>query len=285
MTPDGSAQARPAYRHIACCVDRSAASQRALAEATRLWRASGGRLSVVHVARAPLGGYSRWDVTAQPAYQEAEEWLGTVVAELPGAEAVTLWGFPPERVSDWAAESAVDLLVAAAHHGAAHRSILGSFTAGLARRAPCPVLVVRPPAPSAAEAPRIEVTADGGGELRHAGGSGRLDGSWRAEHLMLAAVARGAIDALSAAAAREGFTMTAAATASASRPEGRDGLRDAECEVRATLRPPPPADLCRRLVEEAEDRRRPAGPPAAAPRIRWHVNERSIDPAATREPE
>src|SRR5262245_55131417 len=69
---------REAYRHIACCIDRSAAAERALAEAARLWRLGSGRLSVVHVASPPVvSGYSRWGPEYQPFYAEAEEWLRT----------------------------------------------------------------------------------------------------------------------------------------------------------------------------------------------------------------
>ena len=44
------------YPHIACCLDQSEASGRALAEARRLRAFGAGRLSLVHVLEGPLPG-------------------------------------------------------------------------------------------------------------------------------------------------------------------------------------------------------------------------------------
>src|SRR5262249_60467679 len=113
------------------------ASRRAVAERAGVGGPGSGRLSVVPVASPPVvSGYSRWGPEYQPFYAEAEEWLRGRVADLPGAEAVLLWGFAGEKVAEWAAEARPDLLVAAAHHGRARR-VLGSFTGYLARHAPC----------------------------------------------------------------------------------------------------------------------------------------------------
>jgi hypothetical protein len=104
------------FRHIACCIDRSAAADAGLAEAVRLSGILGARLSLVHVASPPLGtAYSRWGPAHQIFFAEAGDWLSERAAAVPGAEPVLLWGFAAERVCDWAADADADLLVAAAH--------------------------------------------------------------------------------------------------------------------------------------------------------------------------
>ena len=138
----------PVYRHIAVCVDRSTAASDALAEARRLHEAaSGGKLSVVHVAPWPLlytdeGG--AWAPDPEDIASAARSWLDETVAGVPGAEAVLLDGYPPAVVCDWAGEHDVDLLVAASHRGLVERVLLGSFAGYLVRNAPCAVLLTRP---------------------------------------------------------------------------------------------------------------------------------------------
>ena len=138
----------PVYRHIAVCVDRSAAANAALAEAQRLHDAApGGRLSIVHVAPWPLlytdeGG--AWAPDPADIASAARSWLDETVSGIPGAEGVLLDGYPPAVVCDWAGEHGVDLLVAASHRGLVERVLLGSFAGYLVRNAPCAVLLTRP---------------------------------------------------------------------------------------------------------------------------------------------
>jgi len=140
----------PKHEHLLCCVDDSEASRAALAEAVRLRDALGaGALSVLHV-RAPglnLGVY------AAPAAGEIdpaeEEWLIRVAASAPGARPVLLDCLmcdPPVEAVCWAKANEVDLIVAASHHGAVARTLLGSFAGYVARHAPCPVLLIPPSA-------------------------------------------------------------------------------------------------------------------------------------------
>ena len=63
-----------------------------------------------------------------------------------GAKAVLLEGDPADAVCDWAARAGADLLIVARHRGAIARALHGSFAGRVAEHAPCPVLVLRPPA-------------------------------------------------------------------------------------------------------------------------------------------
>lgn len=132
----------PPYRHIACCVDDSPASARALEEASRLRALGPGALSVVHAAPRPLIDEDD-PAAAHDLAREDDAWLRRTAAAVPGAEPVLLTGLPADEVLAWAAEARPDLLVAAAHRGPVERALLGSFAARVALEAPCPVLLTR----------------------------------------------------------------------------------------------------------------------------------------------
>lgn len=135
------------YAHIAVCIDDSEASMRALAEARRLRALGPGRLSLVHVAPAPLmfrRGGEGWEPDPRDLNRVAARWLEEVAASVPEGEPVLSVGHPPTAVVEWAREARPDLLVAAAHRGPVERILLGSFAGHLAHHAPCSVLLVRP---------------------------------------------------------------------------------------------------------------------------------------------
>jgi nucleotide-binding universal stress UspA family protein len=134
------------YAHIACCIDDSPASMRALDEARRLRALGPGALSLVHVTpraliHEPVGGGAP-DAPRDIAHDD-RDWLAATAAGVPGADAVPLEGLPPEEAVAWAREASPDLMVAAAHRGPVERAMLGSFAAHLAREAPCPALLTR----------------------------------------------------------------------------------------------------------------------------------------------
>lgn len=136
------------YAHIACCVDDSEGSARALAEARRLHALGDGRLSLVHVATAGMmfAGTPEAPLTdVVDAVNSSRLWLADLAAGVPGAEAVLLEGDPPGAVVQWARDEGADLLVAASSRGFLERLLLGSFATHLARHAPCSVLLVREP--------------------------------------------------------------------------------------------------------------------------------------------
>ncbi len=136
------------YPHIAVCIDRSDASQATLTEARGLRAAVGpGRLTILHVAPWPLlytGEAGAWAPDPAEIESAAREWLGQISADVPYAESVLLDGYPPAAVCEWAAENAVDLIVAASHRGLVERVLLGSFAGYLVRHAPCSVVLTRP---------------------------------------------------------------------------------------------------------------------------------------------
>lgn len=138
-----------AFRHIAVCIDDSAASRRALAEARRLRTFGDGRLSVLHVVQYPppfSGGYMAVDLASL--VDGARRWLEEETADVDEGTAVLLNGHPASEAAAWAAVNAVDLIVCAAHHGVAHRLALGSFAHHMVNHAPCAVLVLREPQPA-----------------------------------------------------------------------------------------------------------------------------------------
>lgn len=137
-----------ALTHIACCVDRSDASELAVAEALRMRRLAPGRLTLVHVA-PPLvvltGGLTDWEIDEEDPLAPPRRWLEEYARTIDGAEPVLLSGDPPARVvSEWMTEAGVDLVVAAAFRDRVQRALLGSFARELAYESPRNVLIARP---------------------------------------------------------------------------------------------------------------------------------------------
>lgn len=135
------------YRHIACCLDDSDASRRALTEARRLRALGPGRLTLLHVVEFPLPyatGMGGWVPNPVDLVDVAKRWLSETTGDVPEAEAVVLEGHPAGETCDWAAANAVDLLVCASHRGLAARITLGSFAHYMVSHSPCTVLVLRP---------------------------------------------------------------------------------------------------------------------------------------------
>lgn len=147
----------PAYAHIGCCIDDSPGSQRALEAAVNLWRASGGRLSLVHAGPFPLeietidsvSVFRRTDLNAG-----ARTWLRRRARDVPQAEPVFVQGVRGPAVCAWAEGAGADLLVVGSGSGRMAGIRPGGFVHHLVEHAPCPVLVVRPqaaPAPAERE--------------------------------------------------------------------------------------------------------------------------------------
>jgi len=127
-----AAQVAGGYRHIACCVDESAAALTALRFAASWCRLGRGALSAVH-ATQEAGGQS---------LAAAQRLVADAAREV-GGDGALVFGDPPVAAAQWAREHGVDLMVVAPHRGGLERAVLGSFARRLARRAPCPLLVVR----------------------------------------------------------------------------------------------------------------------------------------------
>ena len=134
-----------AFHHIACCLDESESSRRALAEARRLRTFGEGRLSILHVVQFPppfSTGYGL-QVDLSELMSSAEHWLAEATEDVDEGTAIVLQGHPATEAARWAADNAVDLMVCASHHNLAQRMALGSFAHNLVNHAPCPVLVLR----------------------------------------------------------------------------------------------------------------------------------------------
>ncbi len=87
------------YEHIACCLEDSPGSRRALQEAQRL-RASGpGRLTIVHVTPPPIiYGESLGLPPEDEITDVASAWLTNELERIDGGESVLLSGHPASTV-------------------------------------------------------------------------------------------------------------------------------------------------------------------------------------------
>lgn len=138
------------FRTIGCCIDHSPAGRIVAAEGARLRDAAGaGSLSLVHVVEPPpalrAGPYTYVEPAAVVRSDESH-WLHERVERTPGATGVLLEGDPAREVCAWASRAGADLLIVARHRGPIARVLHGSFASRVAENAPCPVLVLRPPA-------------------------------------------------------------------------------------------------------------------------------------------
>lgn len=139
-------------RHILCPVDTSEPSKQAAAQAYALARATGARLTVLHVAqpiRVPLPEPSP---AAASTLTDSEErairrWMSApfpVTQEpAPELEFLVEVGVPATEILACAKERSIDLIVMGTHgtSGVEHL-LLGSVTEKVLRRAACPVLTV-----------------------------------------------------------------------------------------------------------------------------------------------
>lgn len=142
------------YRRIACFIDRDPASDVVLAEAVSVRALSPGELHVVHVVSPPWSLYAgAYGVTVPivELEEEADRWLRERLADVPDAIGHIRGGWAPRAACEFAAETGLDLVVAAAHRGFVQRAMLGGFAAYVSYRAPCPVLLVHPGEPETPE--------------------------------------------------------------------------------------------------------------------------------------
>jgi nucleotide-binding universal stress UspA family protein len=135
------------YSRIACCVERDDMASEVLAEGLRLADGASGVVHAVHVVASPhmvMAGPYTYVAPMPELREEAEVWLEDLTADLPGVVPTLLVGQPAREVCRWAADTAVDLILAVAHRGVVERAILGGFAAHLAYHAPCAVMLVHP---------------------------------------------------------------------------------------------------------------------------------------------
>jgi nucleotide-binding universal stress UspA family protein len=157
---------------ILLATDGSPSAEAATDEAIELVKATGSRLRVLTVWRAPiLTGYGYAPVAYVPELAETECEQAGIVARAAAARALdagvdATWelrqGEAVEEICGAAAEMDADLIVLGAHGwGALQRLVFGSVSTGVLHHAACPVLVAkaRPAEAKPAEAPEKQRVA------------------------------------------------------------------------------------------------------------------------------
>ena len=139
------------FRHIVLATDLTTASEPAHEMATSLVMSCAGRLTVVHVCRAPAfataGSAMGCADLVGPCSQAAEEALGRLVWTLRAkgvrAEPALRVGVAWERIVEVVREVGADLIVTGTHgrHGIAHL-YHGSVAEKVVQESPVPVLAV-----------------------------------------------------------------------------------------------------------------------------------------------
>jgi len=139
------------FKRILIAVDTSDIGAHATLVGLELASALGAKVAFIHVVTAALSDGS-WFASASPELIEPpEDEIARVLARLPPgapipAETVRLApvGEPVESVAEAAGDWRADLVVIGSHgRDGVDRFLLGSVAEGVARHAPCPVLVVR----------------------------------------------------------------------------------------------------------------------------------------------
>lgn len=143
------------FRRICCAVDFSDTSRGAMEVAVDLARRLGAEVTLLHAY--PIPGYTFPDgsVVASPgmlqdlsdqADRHLEAWRRDAeamgLAHVAIAKAI---GDPSQEIARWAKEQKVDLLVLGTHgRSGLEHALMGSIAERVLRKAPCPVLTIRP---------------------------------------------------------------------------------------------------------------------------------------------
>ncbi|HET9553035.1 MAG TPA: universal stress protein [Anaeromyxobacteraceae bacterium] len=147
--------ARADWKRILCPIDFSDASRSALETAADLARRSGASLTLFHAY--PVPGYTFPDGSfvasskmleelADQAKRHLDEWKGIATGlGVASVDAATAVGEPAHEIVAFAKEKGSDLVVVGTHGrtGLQH-ALMGSVAERVVRKAPCPVLTVRP---------------------------------------------------------------------------------------------------------------------------------------------
>ena len=115
-------------------------SERALEEARRLGGFGAGRLTIVHVAEAPIIYGEGLGLPPEDEIADvASAWLRETALGIDGADSVLLSGHAGSAACAWARRGGVDLLVAGAHRGRLARlhSAASPATSRTTRLVPC----------------------------------------------------------------------------------------------------------------------------------------------------
>jgi len=148
--------ARADWKKILCPIDFSDASRAALETAADLAGRHGASLTLFHAY--PVPGYTfpdgsfvasskMLDELADQARRHLDEWKAIATSlGMTSVESATAVGEPAYEIITFAKEQAIDLVVVGTHGrtGLTH-ALMGSVAERVVRKAPCPVLTVRPP--------------------------------------------------------------------------------------------------------------------------------------------
>jgi nucleotide-binding universal stress UspA family protein len=140
-----------AFKRILIAVDTSEIGAHATLIGLQLGSALGAEVAFIHVI-GPAISDGAWYAVASPELTEPpDEEISQVLAELQGrapiptdAQRFVPTGDPAASIIDAARDWAADLVVIGSHgRECMDRVLLGSVAEGVARRSPCPVLIVR----------------------------------------------------------------------------------------------------------------------------------------------
>ena len=141
-------------RHILVPTDFSASSNRAFETALDMARDSGARVTLFHVHHVPATVFPDVILPLAPEIQRdlehsvdliLAEWCDRARAAGVDADMLTVFGATPNEICAAAEELDTDLIVIGTHgRGGISHALLGSVAEKVVRKAPCPVLTVRP---------------------------------------------------------------------------------------------------------------------------------------------
>jgi nucleotide-binding universal stress UspA family protein len=141
-------------RHILVPTDFSAGSQRALETAIDMARDSGAKLTLFHVHHIPTTVFPDVILPLAPELQHnlehsvqlvLDQWRERAVAAGVDADTRTAFGATHSEICAAAEALDADLIVIGTHgRGGLSHALLGSVAEKVVRKAPCPVLTVRP---------------------------------------------------------------------------------------------------------------------------------------------
>jgi nucleotide-binding universal stress UspA family protein len=147
-------------RKILCPTDFSHFTDAALSYASALAAESGATLYIAHVdeyrdSSALLGeaaiAYAPWGVTDRSEVRRQLDLVKPTLSHV-AVEHRYLEGAPVHEIVDFAQRENIDLIVMGSHgRTGLPRLLMGSVAEGVARRAPCPVLIVKQPSVNAQE--------------------------------------------------------------------------------------------------------------------------------------
>jgi nucleotide-binding universal stress UspA family protein len=139
------------FKRILIAVDTSDIGVHATGVGLDLAAALGAEIALIHVIAPSVADQSWFPVASYELTQNPGDEISEVLAGLKGrvsmpAETVRFVpvGDPVMAIAEAARGWPADLVVIGSHgRGGVDRALLGSVAEGLARRAPCPVLIVR----------------------------------------------------------------------------------------------------------------------------------------------